>query len=284
MGQEGEGADDEEHPSPMEGPSPSPSRRHSRSRSRSRSASRGDRSLGREGASSMDSELVRLISIEMQCPMCADLLLEPHMVCSNQHNLCHDCLGSLLENRNNRCPECREIITSISRNRFACKAAEALASMKLGTALVKERMEMQSGFKNRQLDLDRRLAAIVWRATARTTPSPTLTAYRSQASPSASDVSSGCSSTRHCWLQQYEALLVAAVRGTAGCSSTRHCWLQQYEAHGQADNWGQRAREVGSRVQDQTSRHVSFKTTLCSFLHSPWVYARGDVHICTRSC
>ena len=259
MGQEGEGADDEEHPSPMEGPSPSPSRRHSRSRSRSRSASRGDRSLGREGASSMDSELVRLISIEMQCPMCADLLLEPHMVCSNQHNLCHDCLGSLLENRNNRCPECREIITSISRNRFACKAAEALASMKLGTALVEERMEMQSGFKNRQLDLDRRLAAIVWRATARTTPSPTLTAYRSQASPSASDVSSGC-------------------------SSTRHCWLQQYEAHRQADNWGQRAREVGSRFQDQTSRHVSFKTTLCSFLHSPWVYARGDVHICTRSC
>jgi hypothetical protein len=143
---------------------------------------------------------------------------------------------------------------------------------------------MQSGFKNRQLDLDRRLAAIVWRATARTTPSPTLTAYRSQASPSASDVSSGCSSTRHCWLQQYEALLVAAVRGTAGCSSTRHCWLQQYEAHRQADNWGQRAREVGSRFQDQTSRHVSFKTTLCSFLHSPWVYARGDVHICTRSC
>jgi hypothetical protein len=111
-------------------------------------------------ARSMDSELVRLISNEMQCPICADLMLEPHMVCSNQHNLCQDCLGSLLENRDNRCPECREIITSISRNRFACKAVEVLASMKLGTALVEERMERKSGFENRQLDLDSLLAAI----------------------------------------------------------------------------------------------------------------------------
>jgi hypothetical protein len=95
------------------------------------------------------------------------------MVCSNQHNLCQDCLGNLLESRINRCPECREIITStsISRNRFACKTVEVLASMKLGTAMVEERMERKSGFDNRQLDLDRLLAAI-------------------PASPSASDVSS----------------------------------------------------------------------------------------------
>jgi hypothetical protein len=115
-----------------------------------------------EGVSAqwLDSELVRLISNEMQCPICADLLLEPHMVCSNQHNLCQDCLGNLLENRINRCPECREIITSISRNRFACKAVEVLASIKLGTALVEERMERKSGFENRQIDLDGLLAAI----------------------------------------------------------------------------------------------------------------------------
>jgi hypothetical protein len=48
---------------------------------------------------------------------------------------------------------------------------EVLVSMELGTALVEERMERKSDFENRQLDLDRLLAAI-------------------PASPSASDVSS----------------------------------------------------------------------------------------------
>ncbi len=65
----------------------------------------------------------------MQCPICADLLLEPHMVCGIQHNLCQDCLCSLLDNQINRCPECHEIITSISRNLFACKAVEVTVSV-----------------------------------------------------------------------------------------------------------------------------------------------------------
>jgi hypothetical protein len=43
------------------------------------------------------------------------------------------------------------------------------------------------------------------------------------------------------------------------------------------DNWGQRAREVGSRVQDVTSSRGSFKTTLCRFYANPNGCMRGEM-------
>ena len=251
----------------------------------------------------LDSELERLISNEMQCPICADLLLEPHMVCSNQHNLCQDCLGSLLESRINRCPECREIITSISRNRFACKAVEVLASMKLGTAMVEERMERKSGFENRQLDLDRLLAAI-------------------PASPSPSDVSSEHDSesdlaplARSTWARRaFSPPISPPISPREYGSSLRAILLNDTLAptgdqealdrirdvqrrrdsemelrHGlreeardspsrwARDTWGQRPREVGSRVEDSTRSRGSFRTTLCRFYSTPRGCMRGEM-------
>ena len=228
------------------------------------------------------------------------------MVCSNQHNLCQDCLGSLLESRINRCPECREIITSISRNRFACKAVEVLASMKLGTAMVEERMERKSGFENRQLDLDRLLAAI-------------------PASPSPSDVSSEHNSesdlaplARSTWARRaFSPPISPPISPREYGSSLRAILLNDALAptgdqealdrildlqrrrdsemelrHGlreeardnpirwARDTWGQRPREVGSRVQDQNSStrsRGSFRTTLCRFYSTPNGCMRGEM-------
>jgi hypothetical protein len=308
--------------------------------------------MGGVSASSMDSELVRLISNEMQCPICADLMLEPHMVCSNQHNLCQDCLGSLLENRDNRCPECREIITSISRNRFACKAVEVLASMKLGTALVEERMERKSGFENRQLDLDRLLAAISASPSAGDVfsehmsesglaPGPLSTWARRAFSPLRWEVQDQTSSSSR---GSFNTTLCRFYSTPNGCLRGEMCTF----AHGVAelretetersspispreygsslraillndtlaptgdqealdrildvqrrrdsemelrlgqreesrdspsrwarDNWGQRAREVGSRVQDQT-RTMEYGSSLRAILLNDTLAPTGD--------
>jgi hypothetical protein len=111
------------------------------------------------GEGAVDSELVRLMKCEMQCPICTELWLEPHIVCSNQHNICKDCLANLLRKGQKReCPECRATITSVKPNRFACKAVQIVASATLGAGLLEERSVRHEAAK--PLDLDCLLASI----------------------------------------------------------------------------------------------------------------------------
>ena len=53
---------------------------------------------------------------DLVCPICTDVLDQPHSCCSQGHVFCRDCLDQSLERRE-RCPTCREAAGSVVRQR-----------------------------------------------------------------------------------------------------------------------------------------------------------------------
>ncbi len=92
------------------------------------------------------------IPLDMTCPLCLNLFVEPHVVCANAHNLCGDCAMDLLEHGDVKCPECRGTM-DIERNRLACSAVNSIAALLLTEEQLAEHRNRQDKLQSCSLDL-----------------------------------------------------------------------------------------------------------------------------------
>jgi len=77
-------------------------------------------------ATSAHEDAVELCE-EYICPICQELVLDAHTVCSDEHVFCCSCLSQWLEAKN-ECPTCRTILGAPRRLRVINNAVEKLAS------------------------------------------------------------------------------------------------------------------------------------------------------------